>query len=636
MMLDRRGALSEAIRARAEARRIAGEPPRVDVVFTIVSSNYAAQAKVLMDSVAASNPDLVRVIVAADNASQDEFADHQVVFAQDTSAPWRAMAAYYDALEYNTAIKPSCFKHLFDQSEAVERVIYLDPDIVVFEPLTPVLGALEQADIALTPHMTTPLGMDGRTPDDHAILRSGVYNLGFLGLRRSADQAAFVDWWADRCRFDCRVAFEDGLFTDQRWVDLAPGFFARPAILRHPGLNLGYWNLPARRLAMHNGKWLADDLPLVFFHYSGFDPSTPGALSKHQNRLEVVGGSPLARLLAHCASALIQAGHRVSRDRPYRFAKVAGTRSFTGLMRRTILEASRLGLAPAEAGADENLSAWLDAASPASAAAGRGGMTRIVERLWNETPDAADRFQLDTDEGRAAWLRHVEINGDKQGLDATALAAFRALWSGDAPPPPPSADDAESQWPAACVAFWERDPTTRALFPAPSAANRLEMLAYCLGPAALEGRFDPRTLPDDLGLDLEGRLAVARRAVTLSTPFLDPRFRAADPLAQLLGGLFGVAHRAGWSPGLVDTLRAEAGPLEDGGMFDVPGLLRRIVLSRVDLQKAFPSRGPLPLRLCNWFVRLGLAEYGCVFAALPAATRNNFAIRLVKLRPSIP
>lgn len=629
--MDRRFELTERINAAASANETATGSRSVAVVFTIVSSNYSAQAKVLMDSVQRAEPGVVRVIVAADNLLQPEFEGHVAIFAEDTQAPWRDMSAYYDALEYNTAVKPFCFKLLFDQAN-VDKVVYLDPDILIFRPLTPVFEALDQFDITLTPHMTTPLGVDGRTPDDHAILRSGVYNLGFLGLRRSTDADAFVDWWADRCRFDCRVAFEEGLFTDQRWVDLAPGFFESPAILRHPGLNLGYWNLPSRRLERKADAWTVDDQPLIFFHYSGFDPRSPLALSKHQTRVEVDRGSPLADLLARYANALDNAGYRTSHQRPYRFTGLESGRPLTGLARRTILAATRAGIVTSAC----DLSAWLDSVDPIATAEQRGRMTRIVSQLWEETPGAANRFPLASPDGRAAWAAYVKQNAKSLGVDMESQAAFAALGDNEAAAPngqtqPPAS--ALEAWPPACTALWRIEPELRTILPNPQASDRLEALAYCLGPAALRGRFDPRDLRQDEDFGPDGGLALARRAVRLSTPFLDSRFRRDDPLAQLLCGAFGISTLAAWPDKLANRVKSEIGLKDDGGPLGTPGVLRRIVLSRPDLQRAFPQSA-LPLRLANWFLRLGLAEYGCQFDALPASTRKNLAIWLASLRRS--
>ena len=71
-----------------------------------------------------------------------------------------------------------------------------------------------------------------------------------------------------------------GLFIDQKFIDLLPGLAPGVRILRDPGLNLAYWNLPQRHfLPDAPGGPTVDGHPLSFFHYSGFDPATPDQLS---------------------------------------------------------------------------------------------------------------------------------------------------------------------------------------------------------------------------------------------------------------------------------------------------------------------------------------------------------------------
>jgi hypothetical protein len=96
---------------------------------------------------------------------------------------------------------------------------------------------LAEAQLALTPHLTRPL-LGSAMPNDHAILRSGSFNLGFCAARAEPKVLELMSWWADRCEFDCRVDLKNGLFTDQRWMDLSPGFVDSLAVLRTPTLNL--------------------------------------------------------------------------------------------------------------------------------------------------------------------------------------------------------------------------------------------------------------------------------------------------------------------------------------------------------------------------------------------------------------
>ena len=73
----------------------------------------------------------------------------------------------------------------------------------------------------------------------------------------------------------------------------------------------------------------ADGRPLSFFHFSGFDPTRPKTLSKHQNRLEVEPGSDLAELLADFAKAMLRNGHAQTSPIPYAFGAFASGRTVT-------------------------------------------------------------------------------------------------------------------------------------------------------------------------------------------------------------------------------------------------------------------------------------------------------------------
>src|SRR3546814_8145195 len=71
-------------------------------------------------------------------------------------------------------------------------------------------------------------------------LAHGSYNLGFLAVSRSANSQAFLQWWADRLFLYCYDDKSRGIFTDQKWIDLAPSFFD-VAILKHHGYDFATW-----------------------------------------------------------------------------------------------------------------------------------------------------------------------------------------------------------------------------------------------------------------------------------------------------------------------------------------------------------------------------------------------------------
>src|SRR5215468_1634567 len=229
--------------------------------FTLCSTNYLAQARVLGDSLLRWNPGIRFVVGLVDRLETrlpgvipEEWEVLEV--EQLGIAAFDEMCRRYDILELNTAVKPFYFQH-FLKSDRVERVIYLDPDIMVFDSLGPIENSLRQASLVLTPHALTPLPaeppvgtfiVDGRRVSERLFLSTGVYNLGFLGVARSSESARCLAWWRERVQLSCLAERAYGLFVDQLWMNLAPVFFDHVEVLRHPGCNVAYWNLHERRL----------------------------------------------------------------------------------------------------------------------------------------------------------------------------------------------------------------------------------------------------------------------------------------------------------------------------------------------------------------------------------------------------
>jgi hypothetical protein len=541
----------------------------VDVIFTIVSRNYAAQAATLMQSLAAAEPFARRVVVAADGPIPELDALAEVIEAQALGAPVRDMSVYYEALELNTAVKPFVFRTLLAQ-DGVDSVTYLDPDIQVFRPLDPVREGLSRAPLCLNPHVTRPLTTPGN-PTNEDLARSGRFNLGFVSARRDPQVARLLDWWAERCRFDCRVAPDEGIFTDQKWMDQAPDFVPDAAILEHPGLNLAYWNLEGRALTKTADVWRVDGEPLVFFHFSGFDPDRPLNLSKHQNRFRVMAGSPMAGLLADYAAALRANGHAQARARGYAFDRFASGRRVTPAMRRAALAAARAGESFPD-GLDPATEAWMDAADPA-----QPHMTRVMAAVAAEQPAA-----------QYAWW--FAPNAEALGADRASAEAALNL----------------------------KGPTEPA-----ERYRGDELTAWWIGPEAAVGRFEMDALPEH---EID-RLLVERRVLARAAELAETE-RRPSPLRRTLFAAFGLPHRARWPARL-------AAPLQAPHLAPAPGvfiaLFREIWDARPDLQTLYPLDRPISrFRYLRWLIAGGLAEYGVPFEALPAAMRRHPSVRLAR------
>lgn len=256
------------------------------LVFTICARNYVGLSNVLGASLAQHAPDVEFRIYVADALDNDGVPAAGVVSApralQAIIDPieFANMAMMYNITEFCTALKAACFIHAF--ADGYDKCIYLDPDVFVISDLVPITRELDRRAIVVTPHLCLPAPGDGpRT--DQGILATGVYNLGFIGLRNGDDALRFLNWWHQRLVWQ---AFNDNyraLFTDQRWIDFVPSLFPNEAvgILRHLGCNVAPWNFHERRVEEHADGFLVHprsvqaDLKgpdvLIFLHFSGFD-----------------------------------------------------------------------------------------------------------------------------------------------------------------------------------------------------------------------------------------------------------------------------------------------------------------------------------------------------------------------------
>jgi glycosyltransferase involved in cell wall biosynthesis len=268
------------------------------VFFTICAKNYLPIARACLSSLRDTHPDAHLALVLCDGMDQgyDPKCESWAVISVDQlSVPtFNDMKVRYDVMELNTAVKPFAFTYFFKCG--FDAVFYVDPDLFFLTPLEECFAAFSAGqDAVVTPHITSPIG-DGKSPGDIDMLRVGVYNLGFLALRRAPSSEAFAGWWGEKLRTGSVANLSEGLFTDQKWCDLLPSFIPKTVILHHPGYNVAYWNLMHRNIVQVPEGWEANGQPLRFAHFSGASFVDAGVFSKHQNRYTRATMGPLGSL----------------------------------------------------------------------------------------------------------------------------------------------------------------------------------------------------------------------------------------------------------------------------------------------------------------------------------------------------
>ncbi|MBS3735239.1 MAG: glycosyl transferase [Phycisphaerae bacterium] len=280
--------------------------------FTSITANYLPKARVLAESVKRHNPDAAFYLMLADDPPggfnlADEPFDALLGLEDLGIDNLDAWVFKHRVVELCTAVKGPAFVRIFEQAGA-DKVVYLDPDIVVLADLRQLAAMLDEASVVLTPHQLVP-ETDREAVIDNEIcsLKHGVYNIGFLAIRDDAQGMRFLRWWRDRLLEFCYDDIPNGLFTDQRWVDLAPAFFDNVRILRDPTYNVATWNLTHRHVTeADDGRLVIDGEPIKFYHFSGFDSGDQAVmLGKY-----APSGSPLFDLRKRYIEWLDAAGQR--------------------------------------------------------------------------------------------------------------------------------------------------------------------------------------------------------------------------------------------------------------------------------------------------------------------------------------
>jgi hypothetical protein len=386
--------------------------------MTIASANYLPYVKTLMQSVRDTNPEYLRYFILVDKKPLEEVDCgelFEIIEADQIGiANFGDMAIRYDVMELNTAVKPFAIEWIFENTHA-SSVAYLDPDICVYRRLEELEVLLKKgASVVVTPHLTAPIE-DGKTPNDHHMLQAGVFNLGFIAVSRKQEAREFVRWWGRRLETQGYSDVARNLFTDQRWVDLAPCFLADLAVLRSHAYNVAYWNLMQRPVEKRGSKLFYGDTELAFFHFSGLERSKPKVVSKHQDRLKWKDIGPYQDLFTAYRSRLMENGWQAHGKSPYAYDLINGLK-ISPVIRHLYRELYPDVLTDVAVD-DDFLIAMCNA--PAELPADeQGRLTRLMHGVYRRRPDLHKVFSLTSEQGIREYRHWFEVSTPREyGLD---------------------------------------------------------------------------------------------------------------------------------------------------------------------------------------------------------------------------
>lgn len=272
------------------------------VLYTVCSANHLAHCKTMTNAFLKFHNDYEIIIGLTDRNDgrfdNTFFEPCSIIEAEQLAIPdFKEMANNYTVIELNCAMKVFMAQYIF-KSFNPDILLYLDSDIDVMHSMYEIELELADNDILITPHFISPLPDSNLLPRERDILRSGLYNAGFMAYRKSPVTEAFIKWWASHMKTECFYNFAEGMGVDQIWLNLLPLFFQRVGIWQNPGANVAYWNLHERILTKQGDSILINKkYPLLFLHISGYRFNTPDNISLHQNRFSMSEQPVLSELL---------------------------------------------------------------------------------------------------------------------------------------------------------------------------------------------------------------------------------------------------------------------------------------------------------------------------------------------------
>lgn len=245
--------------------------PSNTTYVTYFDSGYLPRALTLIDSIRSQGDSSEIWALCLDDASFDYLNSTKIegVNAFSLTQLEEIEPRLFDVkglrsrVEYIFTVGPTFHQHvLLNYVDEGQVLVYLDADLYFFNDPGLVLQAMGKYSVGIIEHRYTKRL-------NKKLQKYGRFNVGWAGFRNDDAGRQVMNWWAERCLEWCFDAPQsDGRYADQGYLNWFPGFEG-VTILNSAGFNLAPWNTSSHHLTYRSNKVLADDSPLVFFHFHG-------------------------------------------------------------------------------------------------------------------------------------------------------------------------------------------------------------------------------------------------------------------------------------------------------------------------------------------------------------------------------
>jgi hypothetical protein len=163
-------------------------------------------------------------------------------------------------VEYYWTATPMLPKYIFNSHPEVLKLAYLDADLFFYSDIQAIYSEWGDGSIYLIPHRFAP---EHRESGE---LEAGLYNVGFVGFRKTDSGLAAIEKWTQQNIEWCYDRIEPGKLGDQKYLHDWADNYSGVVVSQNIGIGAGGWNIMNYRLKIKDENITIDDEQVIMLH----------------------------------------------------------------------------------------------------------------------------------------------------------------------------------------------------------------------------------------------------------------------------------------------------------------------------------------------------------------------------------
>jgi hypothetical protein len=245
---------------------------------TIITADYYPFVEALLESLIKQSSKTIKLeVLISENIVDKSFFysfendNLRFTYIEDVKYPIaekiynKYYTSYMDG--YRWSMKSVFIIYLLEQKN-YEKVIYLDSDLFFYNDPQFLFEMLKEFRVILTPHWRCAENPTENMPDFIINFIDGIFNAGFVGVNKNGIEV--MRFWANLCLTACEKNRYNGLYVDQKYLDILHSRFEGIGIVRHKGCNVSNWNInDCKRVVDANRNVMINAIyPIIFIHFT--------------------------------------------------------------------------------------------------------------------------------------------------------------------------------------------------------------------------------------------------------------------------------------------------------------------------------------------------------------------------------